>query len=221
MTDSISTSTAPTSTASPTTGTRPETPTGAHPAVPPEASSERGARTATSAGPVSVALAVVSGLALAGIAGSITFGVMWAHDRSQASDQAASRAVAQRFLLDLTNFGPKTLNADFSDMQGLATGRFATQAHQFFDSQIRAQLTAAQAQTQGHINNLYQQSYSGSSASFYADVTQTFRNNRSPAVRSDDLRVVVDLSKVDGQWKVAQVTTLNAASGVPGAAPGR
>lgn len=164
-------------------------------------------------------MAVVSGVALAGIGGTIAFGIMWAQDRSQASDQAAARAVASRFLLDLTNFTPNTLKADFADMQGMATGAFAKQAQRFFSSSIRSQLAQAQAQTQGRILHLYVQSYSGSAASFFGDVTQTFRNNLSPAVRSDELRVVVDLSKVGGQWKVSQVTTIGAGGSTPTPAP--
>jgi hypothetical protein len=169
--------------------------------------------------------AVVSGVAVAGLAGTIVFGALWAHERSKVDDQtaaardtAAARQVASRFLLDLTNFGPKSLNADFSDMQAMATGKFATQVRQTLAPQLRSQLVAAQAQTQGKIDHLWVQSYAGSGASFFAEVTQTFRNNRSPAVHSDQLRVQVDLEKVAGRWKIAQVTTIG--SGTPGAPAG-
>lgn len=170
-------------------------------------------------GRTGIVLGLVSGVALAGLGGSIAFGVMWAHDRSAASDQADARGVASEFLLDLTNFGPKTLEADFARMQALATGSFATQARQTLAPNLRSQLIAAQVQTEGHIRHLWIQSYSGDAASFFAQVDQTFRNNKSPAVRSDQLRAEVDLSKVDGQWKVAQVTTIGAGT-TPGATPG-
>ena len=170
-------------------------------------------------GRTGILLGLVSGVALAGIGGSIAFGVMWAHDRSAASDQADARNLASEFLLDLTNFGPKTIESDFSQMQAMATGHFAAQARQTLAPNLRSQLIAAEVQTQGHIRHLWIQSYSGSAASFYAEVDQTFRNNKSPAVRSDTLRAEVDLSKVNGQWKVAQVTTLGAGT-APGATPG-
>jgi hypothetical protein len=161
----------------------------------------------------------VAGVALAGLGGSIAFGVMWAHDRSTASDQADAHNVASEFLLDLTNFGPKTIDADFNQMQDMATGHFADQARQTLAPKLRSQLIAAQVQTQGHIRHLWIQSYSGDAASFFAEVDQTFRNNKSPAVRSDTLRAEVDLSKIDGRWKVAQVTTVGAGT-TPGATPG-
>lgn len=167
-----------------------------------------------------ILLAAVGGVALAGIGGTIAFGIMWAHDRSQASDQAAARAVASSFLHDLTTFTPKTLNSDFAAMQAMATGQFANQARQYFSSNIRGQLANAQATTQGTVQHLYVQSYSGSAASYYGDVTQTFRNNLSPAVHSDELRVVVTLSKVGGQWKVSQVTTIDSGGSSGAATPG-
>ena len=174
-------------------------------------------------GRTAILLGLVSGVALAGLTGSVVFGVMWAHDRGAASDQAAARNVASEFLLDLTNFGPKTLDADFSQMQAMATGRFATQARQTLAPKLRSQLIAAQVQTQGRIRHLWIQSYSADAASFFGQVDQTFRNNRNPAVSSDQLTVEVDLSKVDGQWKVAQVTTIGSGttpSTTPGATPG-
>ncbi|HET6811945.1 MAG TPA: hypothetical protein VFH50_13135 [Acidimicrobiales bacterium] len=170
-------------------------------------------------GRTGILLGLVSGVALAGLGGSVAFGVMWAHDRSAASDQADAHNLASEFLLDLTNFGPKTIEADFSQMQAMATGNFATQARQTLAPNLRRELIAAQVQTQGHIKHLWIQSYSGSAASFYAEVDQTFRNNKSPAVRSDTLRAEVDLTKVDGKWKVAQVTTIGSGT-APGATPG-
>ena len=173
-------------------------------------------------GRTAILLGLVSGVALAGLIGSVVFGVMWAHDRGAASDQAAARNVASEFLLDLTNFGPKTLDADFSQMQAMATGQFATQARQTLAPKLRTQLIAAQVQTQGHILHLWVQSYSANAAAFFAQVDQTFRNNRNPAVSTDQLTVEVDLSKVGGQWKVAQVTTIGSGttpSTIPGAAP--
>lgn len=171
-------------------------------------------------GRTGILLGLVSGVALVGLGGSIAFGVMWAHDRSAASDQADAHNVASEFLLDLTNFGPTTIEADFSQMQAMATGHFATQARQTLAPSLRSQLIAAQVQTQGHIRHLWIQSYSGGAASFFAEVDQTFRNNKSPAVRSDTLRTEVDLAKVNGQWKVAQVTTIGAGTTPPASPAG-
>src|SRR6202035_908123 len=102
----------------------------AGPEAGPEPAPERGPEPEPRLGRAGILLGVVSGVALAGIAGTIAFGVMWGKDRSAASDQAAAHDLASRFLLDLTNFGPKTINQDFTEMQSMATGSFARQVQQ-------------------------------------------------------------------------------------------
>ena len=155
-----------------------------------------------------VALLTTSALAVAGLAGTIGFGLAWNNLNSQNAGSAEARQAASRFLLALTNFNARTVDRDFASVTAAATGTFANQANQFFGSTIRQQLETAQASSQGQIRSLYLETYSGDRASVYAVVDQTYSNNKIKTPQSDVLRVVVDLSRLSGAWKVAQLTVL-------------
>ncbi len=154
------------------------------------------------------ALLGTSALAVAGLAGTVGFGLAWNNQRSQNAGAADARQAASRFLLALTNFNARTVDRDFTSVTAAATGTFANQADQFFGSAIRQQLETAQASSQGQIRSLYVETYSGDRASVYAVVDQTYSNNKIQTPQSDVLRVVVDLSRLSGGWKVAQLTVL-------------
>ncbi len=152
------------------------------------------------------ALSVVAAL---GIAGTIGFGHAWANQRSTLSRETAARNTAQDFLLALTNFTSKNVDAQFNEVQSFATGPFESQSNQFFGSSIRQQLEAALASSRGQIRNLYVQSVSGSAASVYGVVDQTYVNNKMSSPAADVLRVVVDLTDTSSGWKISAVTVLN------------
>jgi hypothetical protein len=132
----------------------------------------------------------------------------WAGQQSSHAGQAAARSAATRFLIALTNFNAKTVDADFSTITGMATGSFASQANKFFNSSIRQELEDALATSRGQIRSIYVQSYSGGQASYYAVVDQLYANNKITAPQSDVLRVVIDLSDSGHGWKIADVTVL-------------
>ncbi|MHB1584091.1 MAG: hypothetical protein ACYCU7_12955 [Acidimicrobiales bacterium] len=150
-------------------------------------------------------LAVVAGLGIAGTAG---FGVAWSDLHSEQQGEAQARAAATTFLSALTNFDAKTVDADFGRITGMATGQFAGQARQFFNSTIRQELENALATSRGQIRGLYVQSYGGGQASVYGVVDQLYANNKISSPQSDVLRIVVDLTQVGSAWKVADVTVL-------------
>jgi hypothetical protein len=152
-------------------------------------------------------LAVIAGL---GIAFAILFGIWWNGQRVQSDNRAAAQRTAQNFLIALTNFDSRTINADFSRITSYATGDFGKQAQQFFGPQIRQQLEASQAASRGQISSLYVQSANGSNASVYAVVDQTIVNNKFNAPQADELRIVLTLNKVSGGWRVGEVTVLQA-----------
>lgn len=155
-----------------------------------------------------ILLASTSALAAAGLAGTVGFGLAWHGAQSQDAGAADARQAASRFLLALTNFNAKTVDRDFATVTAFATGSFAKQANTFFGSQIRQQLETAQASSQGQIRSMYVQTYSAGHASVYAVVDQTYANNKVRTPQSDVLRVVVDLSRPAGDWKVSELTVL-------------
>lgn len=152
-------------------------------------------------------------VALAGVAGTAAFGLLWARNESSQSNakqiQSASRTVAVRFLRDFTTFSPSTVGATFSDIESISTGSFASQAKEEFNAELKSQLEAANASTKGTIEYLYIQAYSSQSATYFADVGQTFSNKSVTSPQSDELRLVIDLSRVRGQWKISEVTSLD------------
>ena len=170
---------------------------GSRPAV------RRGAR------PLRMALAAVG---VAGVVGTVVFGLAWAHVQGRLDDQAAARVVASQFLVDLTNFDAQSVAGDFRNIAGLAAPPFSGQVRQVFTTKLRTELQATEASTHGRIAYLEEQSYGGSSVSFYAEVDQTSSNDQS-TVQHGQLRVVVDMKKVGRAWKVSALTTLGSDSG--------
>ena len=112
---------------------------------------------------------------------------------------------ARSFLTDLTNFDAKSVDADFSSINAMATGAFSSQATKFFNSSIRSELESALAESRGQIRNLYVQTDNGTSASVYAVVDQVYVNNKISTPQSDVLRILVNLAKVGASWKISDV----------------
>ena len=152
-------------------------------------------------------LAVIAGV---GVALAALFGIWWNGARVKQANQAAADRTARNFLIALTNFDSRTVNADFGRITSYATGDFAKQAVQFFGPQTRQQLQQAQAQSRGEISSIYVQSASNNTASVYAVVDQTIVNRNFSAPQADELRFVLTLNKVSAGWRVGEVTVLQA-----------
>lgn len=157
-------------------------------------------------------VAALAVLAVLGVAGTIGFGLAWQGAHATQAGEAQARAKARSFLVDLTNFNAKTVDADFSAVSSMATGAFASQAQRFFNSAIRQDLQKALASSRGQIRALYVQSYGSGSATVYAVADQLYVNAKLTSPQTDVLRLVVGLSQVGGQWKVANVTVLQGPS---------
>lgn len=151
-------------------------------------------------------------LVVAGWAGSVVFGVAWATQRAHQAAATQAEAKSRSFLVDLTNFDSKTVDADFSAITSMATGTFAGQANKFFNSSIRQELQRALASSRGQVRDLYVQRVTGDQATVYAVVTQLYTNDKITSPQSDVLRMVVDLRRTGGTWKVADVTVLEGPS---------
>jgi hypothetical protein len=157
----------------------------------------------------SIVLAIV---AVVGVAGTIAFGLKWSSLNGRNAAEAQVRQSASTFLVALTNFDAKSVDSDFSRITGMATGTFAGQANEFFNSSIRTELETALASSRGQVRNLYIQSISGNQASVYAVVDQLYVNRSLSAPQSDVLRVVVQMTEGSGTWKVSDVTVLEGPS---------
>jgi hypothetical protein len=151
-------------------------------------------------------------VAVAGVAGTVTFERAWSGLNGQNATATQAQRSASTFLLALTNFDAKTVDGDFARLTAMATGPFAKQADQFFNSSIRQRLETALASSRGQIRSLYVQSVSGDGATVYAVIDQLYVNRTLSAPQSDVLRVVVSMTDAAGAWKVSNVTVLEGPS---------
>ncbi|HLJ08060.1 MAG TPA: hypothetical protein VKX24_05955, partial [Acidimicrobiia bacterium] len=183
----------------------------------------RGRRSRRAGTVLSRSVVALTALALAATGAAVTFGFKWSQLSDAAAQQVTVRRVTSTFLTQLTTFKPTTVDADFQALLTFATGDFAKQANQFFGSNIRQQLEQAQAESEGQIRNLYVQSMSAGKAEVYAVVDQTYTNDTIAKAGgqpvADVLRVVLDLAEASGNWKISEVSVLQApgAAGTPSA----
>ncbi len=165
--------------------------------------------------PTRRAFRLVSVLAALGVLGTLVFGVLFATSSSGGPVQDPAVLSASRaFLTDFFNFNAKTVDADFNAVTGMATGAFSTQAQQFFNASIRHALEAALAESRGQVRYLEVQSESqgAGTASVYAVVDQTYVNTKITTPQADVVRLIADLQRVDGVWKISGVTVLEGAT---------
>lgn len=155
---------------------------------------------------------VVCLIAVGGVAGTVGFGLAWSSGNSQEAGANQAKATASTFLIALTNFDAKSIDADFAKITNMATGNFSNQANKFFGSDIRQKLEKALATSRGQIRDIYVESYGGGQASVYSVIDQVYANNTSKTPQSDVLRVVVNLTQLPAGWKVSNVTVLEGGS---------
>jgi hypothetical protein len=154
-------------------------------------------------------------LAALGVVGTLVFGILYATQGNGGTVQDPAVLGASRvFLTDFFNFNAKTVDADFNAVAGMATGAFSTQARQFFNTSIRKALEVALAESRGQIRYLEVQSenQAAGTASIYAVVDQTYVNNKIASPQADVVRLVADLQRVGGVWRISNVTVLEGAT---------
>jgi hypothetical protein len=189
----------------------PETADSAPPGPPPDVVGGDG-----TPGPSPRAFRIVSVLAAAGLLLALIFGVLYA--TSGGGDDhvqdPAVLAASRTFLTNFFNFDAKTVDANFNTVEGMATGKFSSQAQQFFNSNIRKALQQALAESRGQIRYLEVQKDDpgAGTASIYAVIDQTYVNNKINTPQSDVVRLTADLKQVNGTWKIANVTVLEGAT---------
>ena len=166
-------------------------------------------------GPNRQAFRIVAVVAALGLVGTIVFGVLFFTKGSSGQVQDPAVLSASRaFLDDFFNFTPQTVDSDFNALTAMATGKFASQANQFFNSNIRKALEQAAASARGSVRFLavQQEGNPAGTASIYAVVDQTYANNKSTSLGSDVVRLTADLQQVNGTWKISNVTVLEGAT---------
>ncbi len=167
-----------------------------------------------SSGPSRKSFRIVALVAALAVVGTIVFGVLYFTKSSGQVQDPAVLSASKTFLTDFFNFTPKTVDSDFNALTSMATGKFSSQANQFFNSNIRKALESALASSRGNIRYLavQQQGNPPGTASVYAVIDQTYANNKSSSIGSDVVRLTADLQQVNGVWKISEVTVLEGAT---------
>jgi hypothetical protein len=145
-------------------------------------------------------------LALAGLFGTVFF---WGRYHTLAQRNTEQKAVVKTstdFLVALFNFQANTVDAAFNRVESYATGDFRSQLAQFLSTDIRKALAEKQAVSRGQIRALYVQSLAGNEAVIYADVDQTIANLSFRAPEQDEVRLVLNLTRASGKWRISDVT---------------
>jgi hypothetical protein len=161
------------------------------------------------------ALRLASLLAALGLTGTLVFGILYATEGSGGLVQdPAVLSASTAFLDDFFNFNAKTVDSNFNAITGMATGAFSNQAQQFFNASIRKALEQALAESRGQIrfNEVQSENQAAGTASVYAVVDQTYVNNKITTPQADVFRLIADLKKVNGVWKISNVTVLEGAN---------
>ncbi len=131
-------------------------------------------------------------------------------------------AVANRFLIALTNFQGQTIDADVQRIRSFAVGDFAEQVSTFFDADAVKALRDAKAKSVGRVQNLFVESLSGASATVFGVVNEQVSNAANPTPRADVVRIEIELLDTKAGWKVNRVNILQSptsTSGPLGATP--
>jgi hypothetical protein len=159
-------------------------------------------------------------LAALGLIGTLGFGLAWlgarGDDAAGASSGPQTSAVvdaARTFSVALTNFDGKSIDRDFDKVVALSAGDFRAQADQFFSTEVRTQLKAAQASSRGEVRSAYVQTIDDDRATVFVVVDQTIANNKSPQPQADTLRMELGLRSAKDGWLVDRVSVLTAPSG--------
>jgi len=160
---------------------------------------------------------VLAGVTALAVVMAVVFGLAWSNVQSQQQTRTTVERVSKDFLLALTNFKPTTVDADMRTLFTYATGNFLKQADQLFDTSTIQGLENAQASSEGQIRYLATQNLTDDSASVYAEVDQTYANNKLSTPVSDVLQVAISLTDTSAGWKISAVTVLQppASAGAP------
>jgi Mce-associated membrane protein len=139
---------------------------------------------------------------------ALGFGASLRADNADRRERRSAQDVCRAFLAALTNFDGRTIDADFDRIGSYGTGDFAKQATTFFGSDVRKAMQEVSASSRGQLRYLFLQDFHLGTASVYAVVDQTIINNKFKTPEADELRVEVTLVKVQGAWRVSELTVL-------------
>ncbi len=195
------------------TGQEPDTLTdaGASPAEPAAdedgedgSSGERRGRLARLPGWLPWAIALVA----IGVAAFTT--TQWLSLRGQDQAQAHVEQVTSDFVHALTNWdATQGIDTARKSIESFGTGQFLDEANQIFGGDLGAQLEALKATSEGEVQDVFVQRLQGDQAVTFAVVKQVIHTQLDEGGQTTFHSARVELTRVDGVWKVANVELLS------------
>lgn len=152
-------------------------------------------------------------VAVLGVLGTVVFGLLWGlgvgGGRSDPlHGTEAMQQAARTFTLTYTNFDAPRIDATYDRMKQLGCCQFSDQLDQILGTSIRSQIKQARAASQAEIRDLYVQSFHGDSGDVFVVVDQTVVNSSTPQPVAGVGYELLQMRKVDGTWKVAQLDSI-------------
>ena len=161
-------------------------------------------------------IAAIAGvLALAGIAGSVWFGMQWADLYAEDRARQQVRQAATEVVTRLTTFEGENIEEWFASVTAQATGDYRQQLVEVFDQDNRDALRDLEVVSVGNVETLFVQDIQGETATAFAVVRQTLANARTTDPVEDQLRIDVTLQRVEGEWFASEFVVLGPAGVLP------
>jgi hypothetical protein len=147
---------------------------------------------------------------------AVVLAFLWRGAKSGEHKRTQVAAVANRFLIALTNFQGQTIDADLREIRSFAVGDFAEQVNTFFDQDAIKALRDAKAKSVGRVQNLFVESLSGPSATVFGVVNEQVTNAANPSPRTTVVRIEIEMLDTNAGWKVNRVNILLPAASTSG-----
>ena len=151
---------------------------------------------------------VFAGLALLFLVLAIFFFAEARELRSAEAERNAVLDAGEVVGLRVTTFEGATIDAWVEDVQSLATGSYADEVAQVFDATVRQGLADNEVVSVGEVLNSFVQEVDGDRATVFVVLRQTYTNAAQPRSISDELRMEIRLTRIDGDWLASEVAVL-------------
>lgn len=142
--------------------------------------------------------------------------------RQAAAAERAALEAAEVAAARITTFEGATIDEWVQSMQQASTDEFASTVARRFDQELRTTLRDVQARSVGEVIDSFIQSLEGETALAFVIVRQTNTSIERVEPVEDELRMQIELRRIDGEWLANNIQILGPASLAPGAqvAPG-
>ncbi|WP_108664698.1 hypothetical protein [Euzebya rosea] len=135
--------------------------------------------------------------------------------RREAAVREDVREAGELVALRVTTFEGSDIDDWVTDTQSLSTGDYAREVAERFDPAIRQGLADAQVQSVGTVLSAFVQDVRDETATVFAVMRQTYTSALQPQQVSDELRMEIELTLVEGEWLASDVAVLGPSTITP------